>query len=200
MHYLTVSRRLRFRPAVLDKFRILGLVEYRRVLLLDGDVMPNTSLDYLFEMSDGENATLKENLITAGHLEPANAGFFMVAPKQGDLEQINRIIQEREEEAKSLPYPYFDEVEGWGHVIQPGDQWEALKEQGTNWTFWSAFSDQGLLYYWVKVRRLFRVEEINRKQEVPNMALQSSLRRRSRILCHLFVLCYRCSNPFVFVS
>jgi hypothetical protein len=43
------------------------------VLLIDGDVMPNTSLDYLFEMSDGENATLKENLITAGKMEPANA-------------------------------------------------------------------------------------------------------------------------------
>jgi hypothetical protein len=115
-------------------------------------------LDYLFEMSDGENATLKENLVMAGKMEPANAGFFMVAPKEGDLEQINSIIQEQEVKAKSLPYPYFDPVEGWGHVIQPDDQWEALKKQGRNWTFWSAFSDQGLLYYWTKVRRLYRVE------------------------------------------
>jgi alpha-N-acetylglucosamine transferase len=73
MHYITVTRHLRFHRAVLDKFRILGLVEYRRVLLMDGDVMPIASLDYLFEMSDGENATLKENLITAGKMEPANA-------------------------------------------------------------------------------------------------------------------------------
>jgi hypothetical protein len=84
---LLVVRFYRFHPtiyAVLDKFRILGLVEYRRVLLMDGDVMPNTSLDYLFEMSDGENATLKENLITAGKMEPANAVslrlFLLTAP------------------------------------------------------------------------------------------------------------------------
>jgi hypothetical protein len=76
----------------------------------------------------------------------------MVAPKKGDLEQINDIIQKREQIARSLPYPYFDPVEGWGHVIQPGDQWEAIHKHGTNWTFWSAFSDQGLLYYWTKVR------------------------------------------------
>jgi hypothetical protein len=46
-------------------------------------------------------------------------------------------------------------------VIQPGDQWENLNDQGQNWTFWSAFSDQGLLYDWTKVRRLLRVEELN---------------------------------------
>ena len=34
--------------------------------------MPSNSLDYLFEASDGENATLKENLIIAGNIEPAN--------------------------------------------------------------------------------------------------------------------------------
>jgi hypothetical protein len=48
---------------------------------MDGDVMPIASLDYLFEMSDGENATLKENLITAGKLEPANAvSLFLLYP------------------------------------------------------------------------------------------------------------------------
>jgi hypothetical protein len=75
----------------------------------------------------------------------------MLASKNGALEQINRIIQEREEQARSLPYPYFDPVEGWGHVIQPGDPWETItKMQGTQWTFWS-FADQGLLYYWTRV-------------------------------------------------
>jgi hypothetical protein len=103
-------------------------------------------------MSDGENATLKENLVVAGKIEPANAGFFMLAPKKGALEQINNIIQEREEKARSLPYPYFDPVEGWGHVIEPNDQWYTTTiQRGTNWTFWSAFADQGLLYYWTRV-------------------------------------------------
>jgi hypothetical protein len=130
------------------------LVEYRRVLFLDGDVIPTRNLDFLFELSDGENAILKENLVVAGKLEPANAGFFMVAPKKGALEEINSIIQEQEVKARSLPYPYFDPVEGWGHVIQPEDQWETIgRSKGTNtkWTFWSAFSDQGLLYFWTRV-------------------------------------------------
>jgi hypothetical protein len=97
----------------------------------------------------------------------------MVTPKKGDLEQINSIIQKREQIARTLPYPYFDPVEGWGHAIQPGDQWEALNQQGTNWTFWAAFSDQGLLYYWTKVRCIFHVKELNRRtsSQVPNMAL-----------------------------
>jgi hypothetical protein len=127
---------------------------------MDGDVMPTNSLDYLFEASDGENATLKENLIVAGNIEPANAGFFMVAPKKGDLEQINGIIQRQEVKARTLEYPYFDPIEGWGHVIQSEDQWETLNNHGSNWTFWSAFSDQGLLYYWTKVRCLYRVDNL----------------------------------------
>jgi hypothetical protein len=119
---------------------------------LDGDVIPTRNLDFLFEMSDGSNAILKENLVVAGKLEPANAGFFMVAPKKGALEEINSIIQEQEVKARSLPYPYFDPVEGWGHLIEPNDQWETKgKLKGTNWTFWSAFADQGLLYYWTRV-------------------------------------------------
>jgi hypothetical protein len=118
---------------------------------MDGDVIPTTNLDFLFELSDGPDAILKENLVVAGKLEPANAGFFMVAPKKGDLEQINRIIQKREEEARTLEYPYFDPVVGWGHVIDPKDPWWTITQmQGTNWTFWSAFADQGLLYYWAR--------------------------------------------------
>jgi hypothetical protein len=153
-------------------------------MLMDGDVMPINSLDYLFEMSDGENATLKENLVTAGKIEPANAGFFMVAPKEGDLEQINDIIQKQEIKAKSLPYPYFDPVEGWGHVIQPDDQWEALNSQGKNWTFWSAFSDQGLLYYWVKVRHLYRVKMFKMLYYLPVLLLRGccSLERITLLL------------------
>jgi hypothetical protein len=150
--YIPKSPQECFYRTVLDKFRILGLVEYRRVLFLDGDVIPTRNLDFLFEMSDGENAVLKENLVVAGKIEPANAGFFMVAPKKGALEQINSIIQEQERKARSLPYPYFDPVEGWGHVIKPNDQWHTIaKLKGTEWTFWSAFADQGLLYYWTRV-------------------------------------------------
>jgi alpha-N-acetylglucosamine transferase len=135
---------------MLDKFRVLGLTEYRRVLFMDGDVMPTENLDYLFELSDGPDAILKPNLIVTGSLEPANGGFFMLSPGEGELEEMNEIIHQREVKAQSLPYPYFDDIEGWGHEIQPPDKVDLLYDSRTNWTFWAAFADQGLLYYWVR--------------------------------------------------
>jgi alpha-N-acetylglucosamine transferase len=63
IRYIPKSAHESFYATVMQKFRILSLTEYRRVILMDGDVMPLTNLDYIFEMSDGENATLKENLV-----------------------------------------------------------------------------------------------------------------------------------------
>jgi hypothetical protein len=147
--YIPPSPHESFYRTVLDKFRVLSFTQYRRVLLLDADIMPLRNLDYLFQLSD--QGVLRENMMVAGNLEPSNAGFFMVAPATGDLELINGIIQQREREAHHLPYPYFDPIRGWGHVIDPHDQWETLQEKrGSNWTFWAAFADQGLLFYFLK--------------------------------------------------
>lgn len=137
---------------VINKFRILKLVEYQRVLLMDGDVMPLGNLDYLFDFS--LRGILKENVVVAGALEPANGGFFMLQP--GDYESLQEIIYRREELSLNSAAEYkgykFDVGLGWGHKIQPPDQWVARRpsERGTNWTFHFAFSDQGLLYHWVK--------------------------------------------------
>jgi hypothetical protein len=148
--YIPKSKVENFFKTMLDKFRVLGLTQYRRVLFMDGDVMPTGNLDYLFELSDGPDAILKPNLVITGSQEPANGGFFMLAPGEGELEEMNEIIHQREIKAQSLPYPYFDEVAGWGHEILPPDKWDRLSDSGTNWTFWAAFADQGLLYHWVR--------------------------------------------------
>lgn len=140
-----------FYEIVLSKFRILSLTEYERVLLMDGDVMPLTNIDYLFELS--ANGTLKENVVVAGNMEPANAGFFLVAPGEGEYERILDIIRRREEKAVHLKGRKFDEVEGWGHVIAANDPWKSRFETGTTWTFHFAFSDQGLLYHYTKYVR-----------------------------------------------
>lgn len=126
----------------LDKFRILGLTQYERILFMDGDVMPLGNLDLLFELS--VNGTLQENVVMRGLYEPANGGFFLIKP--GTLEDIQRVIAWREETALQLPYPHFDADLGWGHLLTT--PWLAQKEQGTNWTFLAAFADQGLLYYY----------------------------------------------------
>ena len=117
--YIPKSPEETFYRTQLDKFRILSLTEYSRVLFMDGDVMPLANLDYLFYLS--EIGVFKSNLVIEGGREPANGGFFMLKP--GNLEQMSDIVVRRETKALQLPYPHFDEVEGWGHPLQPGDSW-----------------------------------------------------------------------------
>ena len=155
IYYIPPSPYESFYETVMNKFRVLQLTQYRRVILMDGDVMPVANLDYLFELSDDNaygpgNSTLKPNLVVAGPYEPANAGFFMLAPEEGDYEHLCQIIERREERAKRLPDTLFDEHEGWGHIIEAPDEWVSRKNRGMNWTFHFAFSDQGLLYHWTK--------------------------------------------------
>jgi hypothetical protein len=173
--YIPKSRDESFYRVMLDKFRILAMTQYRRVLFLDGDVIPLVNLDYLFELSDPTHTTtptiLMENLVVAGTMEPANGGFFMLAPHAGALQQVNNIIQTREEHArinikKSAPNnetkqqkmdKHFDVVQGWGHIIDPstGDPgWVTNSDEaGLTWNFWAAWADQGLLYHITKYVR-----------------------------------------------
>ena len=107
--------------------------------------MPIGNLDYMFQLSDGPEAIIKENLIISGPWEPANAGFFMLEPKQGDWEHIQRIIADQEADSIAHSDGYFDKVRGWGHVIDnTTDKWVARRTNGTRWDFHFAFSDQGL--------------------------------------------------------
>jgi len=157
IYYISPSAKESFYEVVMNKFRILTLTQYRRVLFLDGDVMPLGNLDYLFELSDDNNygpgnSTLKPNLVIASKAEPANAGFFMLTPGKGEYEHVQEIIRKREAKAKALDGDVkFDVVEGWGHVITEPDEWVGRSgRSGRNWTFAFAYSDQGLLYYWIK--------------------------------------------------
>jgi hypothetical protein len=150
VQYIPPSPYESFYETVMNKFRILTLTQYRRVILMDGDVMPVSNLDYLFELSDDNkygpgNSTLKENLVVSGPWEPSNAGFFMLAPKAGEYEAITEIINKRQDKAKDIVKGIkFDKVEGWGHKIEAPDQWESRKGKGNHWDFHFAFSDQGL--------------------------------------------------------
>ena len=111
------------------KFNILDLIEYRRVLYLDSDNMPVCNLDYIFDLSDGPNPILKENLVVAWNKEPANGGFFMLKPGKGEHDELKAILEETRQGSE------FDEKKGWGHEILPPDSWIAIKgnkvESGT---------------------------------------------------------------------
>jgi hypothetical protein len=142
-----------FYTLMLEKFRILQMTQYSRVIFMDGDVMPLCSLDYLFELSEPESGEprLKENVVLSYSSQPAHGGFFMLHPSQKDFEKVQSIIKETEEKALQLPKPdYWDPIEGWGHRIVPPDRWKAsmTKFTSTNWTWHGVHADQGLLYHW----------------------------------------------------
>lgn len=145
-----------FYALVMEKFRVLEMTEYSRVLFLDSDIMPLCNLDYIFELSEPQdtnaNPFLKENVVLSLNGEAGHAGFFMLTPGSGKFEQLQNIIRRREEEALTMEPPYWDPVVGWGQPFNAtNDFWRSPKqEKGLLWDWWSAFADQGLIYYWAK--------------------------------------------------
>jgi hypothetical protein len=69
----------------------------------------------------------------------------MMKPNKEDYIEITKIIRAGEEMGHD-----FNETLGWGHVITPPDYWESLKENGTKWNFYGAFTVQGLIYHITK--------------------------------------------------
>ena len=173
VQYIPKSAEESFYRTMLDKFLILGLVQYERVLYMDGDVVARGSLDYLFDLS--VRGVLKRNIVLVGQSEPASGGFFMVSPNENALNRIMAIIRDKEERGKKLPFPHWDEDIGWGHRFEKGDFARVHSgRQYIKWDFYGAFADQGrssdsaaasflyislgknnisflgLLYHWVK--------------------------------------------------
>jgi alpha-N-acetylglucosamine transferase len=69
--------------------------------------------------SSSSSVRLKENIILAYKTVPAAGSYFILKPGPDEYDEITAIIRRREEEAPTLPYPHFDDVQGWGHVITP---------------------------------------------------------------------------------
>jgi hypothetical protein len=125
VHYLPRMRSSiheTFYAMVQEKFRVLQLTQYHRVLFLDGDILPLCNLDYMFALSEEQKDSgdyknnvvrlFKENVILAEQSEAANAGFFLLTPNQDDWTKLQQVIQQKEEKALRLPWPHFDEQEG----------------------------------------------------------------------------------------
>lgn len=172
-----------FYDATLQKFRILTLTKYRRVLFLDADVLPVANLDFFFHLSDaGPESILRPNVVVAGPLEPSNAGLFMLQPGDGEYKELQEVMQKRKQKVKSMPGTTFDSVEGWGHVMAEPDSWRSTKYRGQNWTFQAAHGDQGLLYYWVKYQKknasLICANHVETWSALPNGTVYLQKRKR----------------------
>ncbi len=145
----------------MDKFRILQLTDYERILYLDAaDVIPLNNLDYLFQFSSGPNAKLEENVVLMDYDAPVNGGIFMLRPNQKDYEDLRQLIDKKvgKEEETDVSGSFFDPMIGWGHTFHNNntdddgdDHWESmLSNNGTKWDFPGASTDIGLIYYWTK--------------------------------------------------
>ena len=144
-----------FYSLMLEKFRILSLTEYSRVLFMDSDMMPLCNLDYLFELSESPDSGYKENIVLGWMGEPAHGGFFLLKPSMENWKDVQEIRLRRETEALGMKHPRWDPVKGWGHVITAPDYIKTPTHAnlGTNWTWHGSFTDQGLLYYYTKYFR-----------------------------------------------
>ena len=110
--YVDRSFKESFAQLVYDKFRILQMTQYRRVMFLDADTIPLTNMDYMFSLSEGEEPLLQPNFIMASGAEPCNAGMFILEPKEGEWEALQQVIHHQHASAKDLPYPGFDNYDG----------------------------------------------------------------------------------------
>ena len=147
-----------FAQLVYDKFLTINMTDYKRVIFMDGDMIPMTNLDYYFHLSDPEYTDLptelKSNFIMASKGEPCNTGMFMVTPSKEAFDEYNKIIRDQLEIAKTLDYPYFDKRRGWGHnFIEAKDWWEAVSKTSKKWSYHASHSDQGLMYQFAKYTR-----------------------------------------------
>lgn len=146
--YENMDRNLNVYGTMFYKFAIFNMTQYRQVMYLDSDVLPMNNLDYLMEQAD--TGFLKPNIMIASNREPANGGMFIVRPNHTIYQHIQSIIHKWGDRlAKSKEW---DELVGWGHVIEPPDCWESNnhRNKGINWTFWAANADQGFFYYYCK--------------------------------------------------
>jgi hypothetical protein len=153
-----------FYTVQLEKFHILEFTDYSRVIFMDGDVLPVCPLDYMFEMSEplqepiGNGSALAagtiednpplflENMVIAFRIEPAHGGFFMMTPKEGDFDLLEGEVHRREDEVLATGKA-FDNIRGWGHVIEPPDHWRSEGghegPKATIWKWHGDFVDQG---------------------------------------------------------
>ena len=145
-----------FAQLMYEKFRVLQMTQYTRVLYMDSDTMPLVNLDYLFHLSEpNDRITLRPNLIHSSKGEPCQGGFFIVHPEENEWNRVQDIIAKQRQLGSQLPYPHFDMESGWGHNFRKeGDQWEGIVKNGKNWHYHGSHSDQGLLYYYFKYVRM----------------------------------------------
>jgi hypothetical protein len=131
--------------ATLEKFRILDMVEYDRIVFLDSDIIPQCNTDYLHWESYKADGLFSNYVGISGELAPITAAYFLVTPVKGAFKQVMDIARKQIQDHESFP-----RTSGWGQIMNPPDHWKSWKRQGTMWNFNGAEIDQGILYMYFK--------------------------------------------------
>jgi hypothetical protein len=127
-----------FYELVMAKFHVLSMVEYTKILFLDGDVLPLCNLDYLLELSETtkDSPRLGETVLHAMYEDPVNAGLFVVTPRHNNNDWI---------------FQKWNEFRALAPDQRPHVEYRLWKDGGdskSGWDFYCADSDQGFLLYW----------------------------------------------------
>ncbi|CAB9526841.1 expressed unknown protein [Seminavis robusta] len=127
-----------------EKFRILDLVDYARVLYMDADITPRCNLDYLMELSI--QGVLRDNVIVSIGDTPASSKIFVLTPGPGKLWNLAKLIPPH---ASSQGIRHgFRAERGWGDGPYA---WRAIDQgSGKYLNFPGANNDQGLLFQHTK--------------------------------------------------
>lgn len=139
--YLPKPKVDNFHTAMMDKFRIMELDEYERIVYLDADVIPLNNLDYLFHLSKmidpiTNQPYLQENIGLAYNNEPMNGGLFMLKPNKTEYMMLTKIVEKVERQGY-----HFNQTIGWGHVMDIDDKWESLTGPVSNtWSMYGGFT------------------------------------------------------------
>ena len=112
------------------KLRVLQLTEYDRVMFFDSDVVFTANCDDLLRTS-------LDFVGRAGSNSPLNAGTFIIRPSWQALVDISDV---------SLSMAFSPE-QGWFEYGAIPD-WRDARAPATDWSFYGASVDQGLLYFY----------------------------------------------------
>ena len=118
-----------FYQLVMAKFYVLQMVEYRKVMFLDSDVLPLCTLDYLLQLS--QDGILGDTIVHAMYEDPINAGLFVVTPRRHLHDELLRRWNEFRDASSKPPVDYV--------------LWDGTT--GSGWDFYCGDSDQGFLLY-----------------------------------------------------
>ena len=134
---------------MLAKIYCWKMIEYNRIVYMDSDVLPTTSMDSYFSLGTTTGF--------AGGASPLNGGFLVLTPSMAVFEDLRRLIASRAPlEPGDRPPLDWDSDLGWGKKIGRQDRLDQYEKDGgkfatgSGWSFNAAWSDQGLLYYYFR--------------------------------------------------